>query len=146
MRPLQIRVAVAQEAVELFAGKSFAWGEADCAKLAAFVLRRLGYKPRYSAFGRYRTALAARRALTRSGFADTVDWIDSIHGLARIPFAATLPGDLVACPGDNAMTALAVAVGNGRLLGFHADLGNGCGVLQPLFVPEICWRLAPCRS
>lgn len=145
MNPMVRRVDVAQAAVDRFAGKPFAWHTTDCGRLAAFVLRGLGYKPVFSRFGRYSTAMGAHKALKRAGFKDTVDWIDSIHGLTRTPFAMTLPGDLAAYEGQDAMTALTVVLGNQRLLGFHPQTG-GCVVMQPIAIPEICWRVAPCRS
>lgn len=145
MNPMILRVQAAQAAVDKYAGQPFAWYDADCARVAAFVLRELGYKPGFSRFGHYKTALGARKALKRNGFADTVDWIDSIHGLSRIPYLMTLPGDLVAGPGDEGMTALTVALSNRRLLAFHPETG-GCTVVHPLQTPEICWRVAPCRS
>ena len=143
--PMMARVAVAQACVAKFDGQPFAWGECDCAKLAAFALQGLGYKPSYARFGRYRSALGARRALRREGFADTTDWIDSIHGLARIAPAAALPGDIVGLPGEEGWTALTVALGNDRLLGFHLAAA-GCAVVQPLVAPLFAWRAAPCRS
>ena len=143
--PMLKRVAVAQACVAKFDGQAFAWGECDCARLAAFALQGLGYKPSYARFGRYRSALGARRALRREGFADTTDWIDSIHGLARIAPAAALPGDIVGLPGEEGWTALTVALGNGRLLGFHLEAA-GCAVVQPLSAPTHAWRAAPCRS
>lgn len=143
--PMVKRVAVAQACVEAFDAKPFAWGECDCARLAAFALKRLGYKPSLSRFGRYRSALAARRALRREGFSDTTDWMDSIHGLGRISPAAALPGDIVGLPGEEGWTALTVALGNGRLLGF-LEAAGGCAVVQPAVSPLAAWRAEPCRS
>lgn len=145
MNPMIARVEAAQGALDRYSGKPFAWYEADCARVAAFVLRELGYKPGFSRFGHYKTALGARKALKRNGFADTVDWIDSIHGLSRIPFLMTLPGDIAAYAGADGMSALTVVLSNRRLLGFHPETG-GCTVVSPVQLPEICWRVAPCRS
>lgn len=139
------RVAVAQACVDRFDGQAFAWGACDCARLAAFALQALGYKPSYARFGRYRTALSARRALRREGFADTTDWMDAVHGLVRIAPAAALPGDIVALPGEDGWSALTVALGQGRLLGF-LEAAGGCAVVEPGVPPIATWRAEPCRS
>lgn len=138
------RVGAAQATLDAFQGRAFAWGEADCARLAAFALRRLGYKPNLSRFGPYRSELGARRALKREGFAGTEDWLDSIAGLDRVPAAFALPGDVVGLPGEGGWTALTVAMGNGRLLGFHRA-AQGCAVVQPNVEPIACWGAPPCR-
>lgn len=137
------RVSAAQAAVDRFNGQAFAWRTADCARLAAFTLQRLGYKPGFARFGHYSTATGAVRALRRNGFADTPDWLDSIHGLTRVAPAMALPGDILAMPGEDGLTSLAVALGGDRLLGLLRETG-GFTVLQPLIHPNACWRAAPC--
>ncbi len=145
--PMVLRVEIAQQALEHFHGKPLEWGRTDCARLAAYVLKPLGYKPGLSRFGDYKTELGARRAVRRQGMTDTPDWLDTIHGLVRIPPAAALPADIVGMPGAGGWTSLTVALGNGRLLGFHPDAGVGsCTVVEPLAAPIACWRAAPCRS
>lgn len=142
------RAASAQRALDQFEGRALEWGVCDCARLAAFVLRDLGYKPSLARFGAYRSEFAARRALRRHGMADTPDWLDTVPGLTRIAPAAALPGDIVGMPGEGEWTSLTICLGSGRLLGFHPD-ANGvgaCTVVQPVIAPVAAWSAPPCRS
>lgn len=150
------RLITRKEAVEAalarFDMMPLEWGRFDCAKLALFVAREMGHRIPIAGFGSYKTPAAAKAALARKGFDDMPGLVDSF-GLERIAPAACLPADLIGflpepdpekpLPGDD-MTALAVYVGNGRILGFHAETGV-CRVLQPdlsrAAVPPIAWRL-----
>ncbi len=143
--PMIARVAAAQGAVDAFVGRSLEWGRCDCARLAAHVLRELGYKPSLSRFGAYKSEFTARRALKRHGMDDTPDWLDTVPGLSRISPAGALPGDIVGMPGDGGWTSLTIALGNGRLLGFHPDAGGSCAVVAPLVAPVAAWSVVPCR-
>ena len=139
MAPLMLtRSAAAQATVDRFHGQAFAWGRFDCARMVAFHLRQLGLKPGLSKGGSYATALSARRALVRAGHDSLEAALDAL-GLSRIAPAAALVGDVVALPGDDAMTSLTVALGNGRVLGWHQD-SPGCAVLQPVAF-ETAWRV-----
>jgi hypothetical protein len=145
--PMVARVAAAQAALDAFQGKTLSWGKTDCARLAAMPLRALGYKPGLSRFGSYKTEFGARRALLRNDMTDTPDWLDTIHGLLRIPPAAALPADIVGMPGEGGWTSLTVCMGNGRLLGFHPEAGDGvCVVVQPLIAPVAAWSVRPLSS
>ena len=145
-----------KEAVEAALAKfdmaALEWGRFDCAKLALFVAREMGHRVGVSSFGQYKTPAGARAALARNDFTDLPELVDAL-GFERIAPAACLPGDLIGflpepdpenpLPGDD-LTALAVYVGNGRILGFHAASGV-CQVLRPdlsrAAVPPIAWRL-----
>ena len=142
MQPLLIRRSAAQACLDRFAGQAFAWGRSDCARLAAFALRGLGHNPRLARFGTYSTAIGARRALKRAGF-DTIEAALDGMGLPRIPPAAALPGDIIALPSadDEAWPALCVALGGGRVLGFHGEVGLAV-VMQPE-VWGLAWRVDP---
>ena len=67
--------------------------------------------------------------MRRSGHRDLVAAVDAF-GLERIAPASALAGDIVALPTDDEVfgAALCVAVGNGRVLGFHEGV---CAVLEP---------------
>lgn len=145
--PLKRRVEIAQEALDTFAGQPFAWGTNDCARLAALVLRRAGYKPKLSQFGDYRSDRAARKALKARGMTSVLDWIDSV-GVMRIAPAAALPGDLIAFPGVGGWDGLAVALGNGRVLAFSSEVeANGCAVIAArLELATAAWSVPPCLS
>lgn len=134
--------------MDTFLGEPFKWGANDCARLAAFVLLRAGYKPNLSQFGDYRSDLSARRALKARKMATVLDWMDSIKGLARITPAAALPGDLIAFPGVGGWDGLTVALGNGRVLGFTetADEG-GCAIIDAKLENAVAaWSVLPCRK
>jgi uncharacterized protein DUF6950 len=145
--PLVRRVEIAQEALDTFVGKPFAWGSNDCARLAALVLRRAGYKPNLAQFGDYRSDLSARRALKRRKMASVLDWIDDV-GLTRIAPAAALPGDLISFPGAGGWDGLAVALGNGRVLAFSGEIeANPCVVIAAkLEMATAAWSVPPCLS
>lgn len=124
------RVAAAQATLDRFKDRPFAFGSDDCARMAVFHLRQLGFKPRIAKAGSYSTLLGARRALARAGFATLADAVDA-QGLLRIPPAAAAVGDLLMVPGVDDLGALAVALGNGRVLMWHEDAIGAC-VCQPL--------------
>lgn len=131
----------AQAAVARFRDARFAWGVNDCARLAAFTLRKLGYRPPMPRAGSYRTLLAARKALKAAGFADLPDALDAL-ALPRLTLAYALPGDVVAVPGEEGLTALWISVGNGRVLGWHQD-SELCSIIQPTFADAVVWRADP---
>lgn len=133
------RQRAAQATVDRFRGVPFAYGKNDCARLAAFALRQMGHKPGLAKAGSYSSVLGASRALKRLGHDDLASALDAL-GLLRIPPIAALPGDLIMLPGLGAFGgAITMAVGNGRVLGYHEDL-DGADILQPVeFVGA--WRI-----
>lgn len=148
--PLARRVAATQEIVDTWRDRPFVWGTADCARLAAAMLSRLGWKPGLTRGGYYKSALGAAKAFRRAGFADAAEWMDDV-GLLRIPPAAALPGDILGFghPDQATRVGLAVTVGNGRAFGFM-DAGDGvqrCHVFPPIMnaagVDYYAWRADP---
>lgn len=140
-----LRRDAAQAAVQRFEGRKFKWSSNDCARLAAFTLRRLGYQPPMPKAGSYRSALGAKKALKAAGFDSLESALDSL-GLARIAPAAAVVGDIVGllADDDGGWPALTVAVGNGRVLGFQQ---NRARLLQPVYGPgvkAVAWRVDPC--
>jgi len=138
--PLQRRRDAAQATLDRFKDQPFAFGKNDCVRLVAFHLRKLGYRPQLAKAGTYRTALSARRALERAGFGSLAEALDAI-GLERIAPAAVIVGDVVQCEGDDELGALAVYVGNGRILGYSEDAA-GAVVMQSLKI-DLAWRAPP---
>lgn len=118
MNPLIKRQKATDATAKHFGGKPFAWGSVDCAKMAAFHLRRLGKKVSLSRFGQYRTAQGAASALKRKGFASIIEAVDDLM-LERIAPAYMLIGDLIAWPGDDPIGSLAIYAGNGNVMCFH---------------------------
>lgn len=144
---LVLRVEAAQAALDKFLGQPFAWGEFDCARLAAFVLRRLGYQPNLARF-HYRSEPTARKALKARGLSGLPAALDAIDGLVRIPPAATLPGDIIAFPGVGGWDGLAVVLGNGRVLAFASAAEAGaCSIIAAnLETATAAWSAPPCRN
>lgn len=138
--PLHRRRDAAQATLDRFKDQPFRFGKNDCARLVAFHLRKLGYRPQLGKAGTYRTALSARRALARAGFKTLAEGLDAL-GLARIAPAAAVVGDVVQLEGDNDLGALAVYVGNGRILGYSEDAEGAC-VMQAMKI-DLAWRADP---
>ena len=134
------RVDGAQATLDRFKDETFQFGKNDCARMAAYHLRKLGYRPGLAKAGSYRTALSARAALKRAGYDSLADALDGL-GLERIAPAAAVVGDIVEMEAGDAFGALAVAVGNGRVLGYHED-EPGAVVVQPLSI-VVAWRVVP---
>lgn len=138
-RPVMLRrVAATQATVDRFKGRPFRFGTNDCARMVAFHLKRIGRPVRLAGAGSYRSLLGARRALRHLGH-DTLAAALDAQGLSRIAPAAAVVGDIVELPGEPPFGALSVAVGNGRVLGYHEDTA-GAEILQPTaFVAA--WRV-----
>lgn len=139
--PLERRVAAAQLLLDEFRDRPFSWkNQCHCVRICATHLRRMGYRPPLAKAGAYSSARGAVRALERSGYASLADALDAL-GLPRIPPASAVVGDIVELPGEAPFGAMTVAVGNGRVFGFHEDAA-GATVMQPhLYVAA--WRVEP---
>ena len=133
------RQQAAQAAVDRFKGQPWELGKNDCVRMAALVLRKMGHKPQLGKAGSYTTGPGALRALNRAGFTSLADALDAL-GLERIAPAAARVADIIMVPGEAPLDgALTIAVGNGRVLGFHEDLA-AAEILHPVeFVGA--WRL-----
>lgn len=136
--PMVRRVDAVQATIDRFRDKPLKLGTDDCVRMAAFALRKQGVKASLLKAGSYSSETGARRAMKRLGYETLADALDAL-GLPRIAPAACLPGDILslrAADGDD--LALAVAVGNGRALGFWEAAGV-CTVFQPLAY-HAAWR------
>lgn len=143
MPPILRRRNAAQATLDAFEGKAFRMGHVDCVRMAAHHLRLLGYKIRLPAKGSYRTIRSGRAQLAARGFANLTDAVDST-GLARKAPAGMIVGDIAVMEDRDGIGGLVIALGNGRVLGFHEDLlGRGALVLQPVGVPDIVWDGVP---
>ena len=136
---MERRAAAAQACVDRYADKPFAWGSADCGRLAATTLKAMGHKVSLASFGGYSSEAGARRVLAKAGHADMASLLDTLP-LMRIGHARALPGDLIGFQGLDGWVAVAVVLGNGRVLGFVDGFAR---VLKPLVI-ETAWRV-PCR-
>lgn len=139
MTEIERRVAAVTKTRAHFAGRPFAWGKVDCAKVAAWHLRQMGHRSiGIAKAGSYQTALSAKRALNRWGVSSLADALDKA-GLPRIAPAAALIGDIVRLPGTEAFDALGIVAGNSALLAFHED-SDTIEVIRSLVVPDVAWR------
>ena len=133
------RQQAAQAAVDRFKGQPWQLGKNDCVRMAAFVLRKMGHRPQLGKAGSYTTGAGAMRALKRAGHDSLAGALDAL-GLERIAPAAARVADIVMIPGEAPLDgALTIAVGNGRVLGFHEGVG-AAEILQPTQFTA-AWRL-----
>ncbi len=121
-------------------GRKFALGRLDCARMAAFHLKQLGWRVRLSKIGNYKTALGARAALRRLGCETVMEAVDSL-GLPRIAPARALPGDLVSFACGHELGALGVVVGNGNMLAFHES--HELPVIMAMTGVDLAWDALP---
>lgn len=139
--PIMVRrVAAAQWTLDTFRRRKFKLGTADCVRMTAGHLRKLGYKVKLPAAGSYSSAVTAMRRLQERGFTDLPQALEA-HGLVPIPPAAAIVGDVLQLEADHPLGALAIALGNGRVVGYHQDT-PGAEVLQPVAI-ERAWRAMP---
>lgn len=124
MTEMERRVAAVTATWEQFRGRPFAFGRVDCVRLVAAHLKRLGRSVQLAKGGSYRSALGAKRALARAGYASLVEALQGV-GLVEIAPAAALPGDLIVAPGGQGFDALTIAAGNAMVVGFHDDMLEG---------------------
>lgn len=137
MSPIERRASAAQATLDRFKDRPFAWGTNDCGRMTAFHLRKMRRPVPVAKAGTYRTAASARAALKRLGYSSLVDLLDA--RFERIPPASALVGDLLSLEADNPLGAITVAMGNGRVLGWHED-APGAVVMQPTRY-DLAWRV-----
>lgn len=140
MSTLVQRRDATQATLDRFKGLPFKWGEADCAQLVLAHLRNLGVEVDVSAFPSYTTERGSLRALRRAGYTDLEKVVDDRLDRLASPNRA-LVGDVVGFRIVGGPLSLSVALGNGRILGFHQETGQ-CGVWQPLYggMVATAWR------
>lgn len=128
------RMEATQKTVDLCKGKAFVEWQNDCVKLVARHAKHMG-KP--IKVPRYKDAKSAAAALRLLGAATLGEALD--RWFKRIEPSQVLMGDIVEMPGANGFSGLTVAVGNGRVLGFHEDIPH-CDILQPVVISG-AWRI-----
>jgi len=133
------RQAAAKAAVQRFNGRPHRIGSNDCARMAAFTLRKLGHTVKLPAAGAYSSLRGGLKLLKGMGHDSLQSALDGM-GLPRVPLARALPSDIIGVPGVDGWTALWVALPGGRALGYHADSDVAC-IIQPSPSPDlIVWR------
>lgn len=128
------RVAATQKTVERFKGKTFHPGACDCVKLVIVHAKHMGKRISIPKYGSWKSAAATMRKL---GFATLSEAMD--HYFTRIEPHQVLAGDIIEMPGSHQFAALSIAVGNGRVIGFHESIPH-CDVLQPVMISG-AWRI-----
>lgn len=131
----------AQKILNAWSKRPLRLGTSDCVRMIAAHLRLLGYRVKLPPSGSYRTVASATKALKTAGFASVGEALDDL-GLKRIAPAATVAGDIIQIPAVDDLGAFAVVLGNGRVAGYHEEVGGGVLVVQPVeFVAA--WRVLP---
>ena len=116
MVPEAVRRKQATEAtVARYRAKPFSWAQGrTCVHLARQHLRNMGRT--VPTLPRFRSALAAKRALEAGGWSDVCQMLDSF--LPRIPPAAMALGDIAALPGEGGLHGIVIDVGPRRVFGW----------------------------
>lgn len=139
--PMVRRTAAAQKTLDTWSKRPMKLGTADCVRMAASHLRLLGYKVRLPNSGSYRTLNSATKALKAAGYKTLEAALDE-QGLERIAPAQAIVGDILMLPGVDHLGGLTVALGNGRVVGWHEEVPGGAVVLQPVEYVA-AWRVDP---
>lgn len=130
MNPMIRRARAAQGCIDRFAGKAYdPRAHRDCAYMIRHALHLLGRRVGQGKLPHYETDAGGIRALRKMGHKNLIEAVDAL-GLPRIPAASALTADIVALPSDHPMGALALAVGNGRLLAY-LDGEQGAVIIEP---------------
>lgn len=140
MTPVLLRrQEAARAAVARFKGKPHRIGSNDCARMAAFTLRKLGHSVQLPGAGSYSSLRGGLKVLKGMGHDGLVEALDAM--LPRTHLALALPADIIGVPGEDGWTALWIALPGGRALGYHASSDVAC-ILQPTLTDAIVWRTA----
>lgn len=120
MMTLVERQAATQATLAQFRGQAFNWkAGVTCVHLARFHLQRCGHRP--PALPGIGSALAAKRALAKRGWASCAAMLDAQPGLTRIAPAMMLMGDLATLPGDDGIDAIVICAGPQKVFGWRED-------------------------
>lgn len=139
---LIVRMEAAQATFNKFYGKAFQWGKRDCVHLCSYALQELGYDDPLAEIKHYNTLLGARKAMKRAGVSSFEEYLDRLF--ERIAPAMALPSDIIALPSDvDGMSALGIAIGEGRVLAYPEGMGCAFG---PHDECTAAWRVPPMRS
>ena len=134
----EFRAMVAEEIMGVAEGPPFEPGKYDCAQLVKGVARLLGCPMKgIAAAGSYSSPVSMRRALKRIGCETVADACAMQKGWLEIAPAMALQCDVIELADENPREGeaggfglLAVALQNGRVLGYHED-AETLVVLQP---------------
>jgi hypothetical protein len=137
MTELELRVAATSATFARFNGQSLVLGSMDCARMTAFHLKQIGFKPSLLKAGAYSTPVGARRALTRMGVTSLSEIMDRHFPRWDSPSEARV-GDICCVAGDGDMgDAMQVKLHRNHVLGFHDGV---CGELVNQ-INGVAWRV-----
>ena len=123
---LERRRAATEKTLARYRGKAFDWSAGvTCVHLARQHLRNMGHK--VPTLPRFRSALAAKRALKERGWASVAEMLNSL--LPYIRPAEMVLGDLAVVPGDAGLDAIFVCAGPRKVFGWRED-ADGLVVLD----------------
>ncbi|MGH6979031.1 MAG: DUF6950 family protein [Brevundimonas sp.] len=129
MTELELRAAATSATFQKFNGQALALGKVDCARMIAFHLKQIGFKPSLLKGGAYSTPVGARRALLRLGVSSLSEIMDR-HFPRLDAVADARLGDICCVAGDGDMgDAMQVKLHRNHVLGFHDGV---CGELVVL--------------
>jgi hypothetical protein len=134
LHPFIKRQRATQKTVDACKGKAFVEWQNDCVKLVERHARNMGKPIKIPKYHDAKSAADALRSLGVKSLAEALD-----KRFTRIDPHQVLMADIVELPGANGFSGLTVAVGNGRVLGFHEDIAT-CDILQPLIISG-AWRI-----
>lgn len=134
------RVAVANACLAQFEGREHEYGKADCLRLAASCLKRMGHQVPLAKIGFYKTEIGALRTLKRLGFANMIEAMDA-QGFPRIAPSKAWPADIVAIAAPEPWVgSLAVKLAGAGLLGSME--GYPFAAIDPtVHIPVAAWRV-----
>lgn len=137
MIELELRVVAMSATFSRFNGQPLVLGSTDCARMLAFHLKQIGFKPSLLKAGAYSTPVGARRALTRMGVTSLSEIMDRHFPRWDSP-AEALVGDICCVAGDGGMgDAMQVKLHRNHVLGFHDGV---CGELVNQ-INGVAWRV-----
>lgn len=115
---LERRKQATEATLARYRDKAFDWSTGvTCVHLARAHLRNMGHRP--PSLPRFRSALAAKKAMKERGWSSVSAMLDSM--LERIPPARMLLGDLAVLEGDAGLDSIVICAGPQRLFGWRED-------------------------
>lgn len=127
-----------QETLDQWIDVEFSWGDADCAKMVVSHLRRFGHNPGIAKARSWKSALTAKAAMKRFGYANLIECMDGmLHD--RINGAEALVGDVAAIEADNPLGCLCICTGPNQWLSLHEST-SGFTIIQ-ITEFKAAWRI-----
>lgn len=145
-REIVRREAAVRACLKRFAGKQMQPGVADCVKLAAHSMHKMGVAVPLLKGVRYRSELGAAKVLKDKGFADLAEAMDAM-GFVRIAPAMAWPADIVAGRSrEDGPFSYALSVvheyGAARTIAFGPDGKCSVGIPDLSHPDTVAWRVA----